>query len=251
MCIRDRGDLKSTKGILEHARSEPVEAVTALEQYIAQIDWEQIAEKKSIDCTYLNKSIAYATGPEPKKESSASYKDLVGDIYKVSRSPIGELVWYIRIATHLYSECRDNNGTYREVFVAKQRMIALMSLYGHVMNEWLEEFDSSCGILRIESDGNGGEQIFQIAQEDLPSNDNLSSFLLGVSNSHLNEIEKRILGRSVVGSAIPGIYVDATQRRIVVHADQKYRWWVLVFSCLLYTSPSPRDATLSRMPSSA
>ena len=25
----------------------------------------------------------------------------------------------------------------------------------------------------------------------------------------------------------------------------------LVFSCLLYTSPSPRDATLSRMPSSA
>ena len=26
---------------------------------------------------------------------------------------------------------------------------------------------------------------------------------------------------------------------------------VLVNSCLLYTSPSPRDATLSRMPSSA
>ena len=28
-------------------------------------------------------------------------------------------------------------------------------------------------------------------------------------------------------------------------------WSVLVFPCLLYTSPSPRDATLSRMPSSA
>ena len=27
--------------------------------------------------------------------------------------------------------------------------------------------------------------------------------------------------------------------------------WTLVISCLLYTSPSPRDATLSRMPSSA
>ena len=26
---------------------------------------------------------------------------------------------------------------------------------------------------------------------------------------------------------------------------------ILVFICLLYTSPSPRDATLSRMPSSA
>ena len=27
--------------------------------------------------------------------------------------------------------------------------------------------------------------------------------------------------------------------------------WSGVFACLLYTSPSPRDATLSRMPSSA
>ena len=27
--------------------------------------------------------------------------------------------------------------------------------------------------------------------------------------------------------------------------------WIYVGSCLLYTSPSPRDATLSRMPSSA
>ena len=28
-------------------------------------------------------------------------------------------------------------------------------------------------------------------------------------------------------------------------------WNPLIYSCLLYTSPSPRDATLSRMPSSA
>ena len=28
-------------------------------------------------------------------------------------------------------------------------------------------------------------------------------------------------------------------------------WWVMILCCLLYTSPSPRDATLSRMPSSA
>ena len=27
--------------------------------------------------------------------------------------------------------------------------------------------------------------------------------------------------------------------------------WERYFTCLLYTSPSPRDATLSRMPSSA
>ena len=30
-----------------------------------------------------------------------------------------------------------------------------------------------------------------------------------------------------------------------------YQWLWMVTDCLLYTSPSPRDATLSRMPSSA
>ena len=31
----------------------------------------------------------------------------------------------------------------------------------------------------------------------------------------------------------------------------EFNWFLLSFPCLLYTSPSPRDATLSRMPSSA
>ena len=42
----------------------------------------------------------------------------------------------------------------------------------------------------------------------------------------------------------------------IVQTNRKYLWrqvWVvnLNWFCLLYTSPSPRDATLSRMPSSA
>ena len=32
---------------------------------------------------------------------------------------------------------------------------------------------------------------------------------------------------------------------------EKGRWRNYIYTCLLYTSPSPRDATLSRMPSSA
>ena len=32
---------------------------------------------------------------------------------------------------------------------------------------------------------------------------------------------------------------------------EKYENTTKIYSCLLYTSPSPRDATLSRMPSSA
>ena len=43
---------------------------------------------------------------------------------------------------------------------------------------------------------------------------------------------------------------------VVVHADFSDEWHAEIgaqaeATCLLYTSPSPRDATLSRMPSSA
>ena len=39
----------------------------------------------------------------------------------------------------------------------------------------------------------------------------------------------------------------------VAFSDKKFTFWTigLTYDCLLYTSPSPRDATLSRMPSSA
>ena len=36
-----------------------------------------------------------------------------------------------------------------------------------------------------------------------------------------------------------------------IHLDVMDGNWVINKTCLLYTSPSPRDATLSRMPSSA
>ena len=41
-----------------------------------------------------------------------------------------------------------------------------------------------------------------------------------------------------------------TQIRILQHFSRTVRFAILC-TCLLYTSPSPRDATLSRMPSSA
>ena len=41
----------------------------------------------------------------------------------------------------------------------------------------------------------------------------------------------------------------------IAASDQEVEWWLIwapfLYGCLLYTSPSPRDATLSRMPSSA
>ena len=46
------------------------------------------------------------------------------------------------------------------------------------------------------------------------------------------------------------IYGDPLSR-IVCKNTKDFRKEVAINSCLLYTSPSPRDATLSRMPSSA
>ena len=42
-------------------------------------------------------------------------------------------------------------------------------------------------------------------------------------------------------------------KSLTVAADRTDTRWddVVLYACLLYTSPSPRDATLSRMPSSA
>ena len=54
--------------------------------------------------------------------------------------------------------------------------------------------------------------------------------------------------------SMPGVYrysIDRLSEVIDIASDNKINLIALFPSCLLYTSPSPRDATLSRMPSSA
>ena len=46
-------------------------------------------------------------------------------------------------------------------------------------------------------------------------------------------------------------YVDFVVSSTLSEDDKNYLESALIEDCLLYTSPSPRDATLSRMPSSA
>ena len=50
-------------------------------------------------------------------------------------------------------------------------------------------------------------------------------------------------------SAIPEPNKNLRIKRVV--NNMPYACLIELFPCLLYTSPSPRDATLSRMPSSA
>ena len=58
------------------------------------------------------------------------------------------------------------------------------------------------------------------------------------------------------GKVIPKIYsqekIEEEAERLINTIKQPERWTLEhCKTCLLYTSPSPRDATLSRMPSSA
>ena len=66
---------------------------------------------------------------------------------------------------------------------------------------------------------------------------------------------KGILGRGGMGTVYRGIHNDTGELHAVKVLAPTYahdpHFRGRFESCLLYTSPSPRDATLSRMPSSA
>ena len=62
-------------------------------------------------------------------------------------------------------------------------------------------------------------------------------YLGPLSQARLHSTPKRVLSRRE--GVLLGVFA------LVLHGA------VIVWVCLLYTSPSPRDATLSRMPSSA
>jgi len=61
------------------------------------------------------------------------------------------------------------------------------------------------------------------------------------------EIPVRELGKALNGE----IMFDGSSIQGFVRIEESDMYLKPDYSCLLYTSPSPRDATLSRMPSSA
>ena len=48
-----------------------------------------------------------------------------------------------------------------------------------------------------------------------------------------------------------GIQIDVETLYVESESDPQKNRFVFAYTCLLYTSPSPRDGLLSRMPSSA
>ena len=83
----------------------------------------------------------------------------------------------------------------------------------------------------------------------------------GSTNNALSAAVRRTPPKSVAEFVVKGgdsntdwemIFVDDTEKDVASNKSRGITspgWWL--YSCLLYTSPSPRDATLSRMPSSA
>ena len=98
-------------------------------------------------------------------------------------------------------------------------------------------------------------QLFPLAGENGQNLLDSKALLSGFSNPSLIAV----LALLVMGQAM--IYTDALRlvTGMFMIRKRKYAWialfavliFVLVFSCLLYTSPSPRDQRGSRMPSSA
>ena len=84
--------------------------------------------------------------------------------------------------------------------------------------------------------------------------------LNGISTMDLILISQHILGINLLSSPYKMIAADVNKSGTITAFDLVELRKLILFindefednsSCLLYTSPSPRDATLSRMPSSA
>ena len=93
------------------------------------------------------------------------------------------------------------------------------------MNEVIIYTDGSC----LGNPGKGGWAAVII-------NDGKEDIIFGSEKESTNN-------RMELTAAINALLKIKQDKKIKIYTDSKY--------CLLYTSPSPRDATLSRMPSSA
>ena len=105
----------------------------------------------------------------------------------------------------------------------------------------------------LDRSGLGIEDFEDFIQTDASINPGNSGGALVNLRGELVGINTAIVGPSGgnvgIGFAIPSnLASDLTQQLV---SDGEVRRGKLGISCLLYTSPSPRDATLSRMPSSA
>ena len=70
-------------------------------------------------------------------------------------------------------------------------------------------------------------------------------------NGKINEIENRLPTENDLTIHLSTIFTENRLKKYIELRSMDTCGWDCLCSCLLYTSPSPRDRSISRMPSSA
>ena len=78
-----------------------------------------------------------------------------------------------------------------------------------------------------------------------------NEFLIEQKNTHMTHVEELIFMKGVEGTRQAIEFLRDVRDALVSNAKSRVNITVKWDGCLLYTSPSPRDAHESRMPSSA
>eukprot|EP00657_Telonema_sp_P-1_P008315 TRINITY_DN29235_c0_g1_i1.p1 TRINITY_DN29235_c0_g1~~TRINITY_DN29235_c0_g1_i1.p1 ORF type:complete len:145 (-),score=26.55 TRINITY_DN29235_c0_g1_i1:90-524(-) len=64
-------------------------------------------------------------------------------------------------------------------------------------------------------------------------------------------VMKRLRNHAEASEVTQDVFIQAMRKLSQLNAPERFGGWLRQIACLLYTSPSPRDRTRSRMPSSA
>jgi len=91
-----------------------------------------------------------------------------------------------------------------------------------------------------------GSNIIMIASDRVSAFDHILDRSIPFKGKVLNLLNQWAFQNT--SDIIPNASVDSPHPNVII---QRYYKNIMIECCLLYTSPSPRDATLSRMPSSA
>ena len=142
-------------------------------------------------------------------------------------------------------DCNDNNST---INPNAQEIIN---------NDVDEDCDGIAQMIDEDNDGFNNQEdcddnnpFINPGEEEVPDNDIDENCDGIIEQNNFVSITGRILDRNNQG--IANVMIQSPNGNVMTTTDSNGNWTLDdIRSCLLYTSPSPRDATLSRMPSSA
>ena len=131
-----------------------------------------------------------------------------------------------------------------------ERLIDQYVALTHPSSPFVNHLSHASGLLSIQNNDISFVELESIESELLESNDpsRVVSSIKSIKNSHSFKLDPS-LERKIVssGKLVSALTIIGLSRRCLDISSE----YVKTRDCLLYTSPSPRDATLSRMPSSA